>query len=78
MQQLIELRLGSATEKADGNTNTFNANGFKAMLSALKAMHQLTVLDIQLPHVKQIDINKEGTRFLLNLGVGHKGAQFVA
>jgi hypothetical protein len=57
MQQLTELRLGSATEKADGDSNTFTVDGFRAVLNKLKTMPQLTVLDMQLPHVKEFSVN---------------------
>jgi hypothetical protein len=40
-------------------------------------MHKLTVIDMQLPHVKQFDINKMGRNSLFNLGVGNRGLQFV-
>jgi hypothetical protein len=60
MQQLTELRLGSATEKADGDSNTFTVDGFTAVLKALETMSQLTVLDMQLPHVKKFNISGEG------------------
>jgi hypothetical protein len=62
MQQLTELHFGSATEKADGHSNTFTVDGFTAVLKALKTMSQLTVLDMQLPHVKTFDIRGESTR----------------
>jgi CheY-like chemotaxis protein len=62
MQQLTELRLGSATEKADGNSNTFTVDGFRAVLNKLETMPQLTVLDMQLPHVKKFNVYGEGTR----------------
>jgi hypothetical protein len=62
MQQLTELRLGSATEKADGNSNTFTVDGFEAVLNKLETMPQLTVLDMQLPHVKEFSVNGKGTR----------------
>jgi hypothetical protein len=62
MQQLTELRLGSATEKADGDSNTFTVDGFTSVLRALKTMSELTVLDMQLPHVKKFDIDGKCTR----------------
>jgi hypothetical protein len=61
MQQLTELRLGSATEKADGDSNTFTVDGFTSVLRALKTMSELTVLDMQLPHMKQFVIDGNST-----------------
>jgi hypothetical protein len=40
-------------------------------------MLKLTVLDMQLPHMKELDINHIGIYLLLNLGVGDRGTQFV-
>jgi hypothetical protein len=50
--QLTELRLGSSTEKANGDNNIFTIVGFKTMLKTLKTMPKLTVLDMKLPHVR--------------------------
>jgi hypothetical protein len=61
MQQLTELRLGSSAEKADGDYNTFTISGFTAVLCAIKNMPKLTILDMQLTHVKQFDIVGKGT-----------------
>jgi hypothetical protein len=61
MQQLTELRLGSVTEKADGDSNTFTVDGFTSVLRALKTMSELTVLDMQLPHMKQFVIDGNST-----------------
>jgi hypothetical protein len=61
MQQLTELRFGSATEKSDGNNNIFTVGGFKAVVGSLEAMPELTVLDMQLPHVKEFNINGKST-----------------
>jgi hypothetical protein len=52
MKQLTELHLGSSTEEADGNNNTFTVDGFKIMLLTLETMPKLTMVDMQLPHVK--------------------------
>jgi hypothetical protein len=62
MQQLTELRLGSVTEKADGDSNIFTVDAFKAVLYKLETMSELTVLDMQLPHVKKFDIDGKCTR----------------
>jgi hypothetical protein len=77
IQQLTELRLGSSKEEADGNSNTFTVKGFKAVLGTLKTMPKLTVLDMQLNHVKEIRIGGMGTYLLFYLGVGERGAQFI-
>jgi hypothetical protein len=78
MQQLTELRLGRATEKADGDNNTFTIDGFGAVLDVLGTMPKLTVLDMQLPHVKELDIRFRSIHSSLNLATANKGAQFVA
>jgi hypothetical protein len=78
MKQLTELRLGSSTEKADGNNNTFTVDGFTTMLKTLKTMPKLTALEMQLPHVKELSISTMGIYLLLNIGVDERGAQFVA
>jgi hypothetical protein len=75
--QLTKLCLGSSAEKADGDSNTFTVYGFKVVLSALKTMPKLTVLDMQLNHVKELRVDQMGTYFLFYLGVGERGAQFV-
>jgi hypothetical protein len=62
----------------DGDNNIFTVYGFKAMLPSLKTALKLTVLDMQLPHVKELYIREMGTYLLLNLGVGDRGAQFIA
>jgi hypothetical protein len=77
IQQLTELRLGSSAGKAEGDNNTFTINGFNALLSALKAMPKLTVLDMQLNRVKELNINGMGTYLLFYLGVDERGAQFI-
>jgi hypothetical protein len=77
MQQLTELHLGSSAEKADGDSNIFTVNGFKTMLRALKTMQKLTVMDMQLPHVKKLDVDRMGMNSLFNLGVDDKGIQFI-
>jgi hypothetical protein len=41
-------------------------------------MPKLTVLDMELPHMNQLYIDKLGTYLLLNLRMGYRGAQFVA
>jgi hypothetical protein len=41
-------------------------------------MLKLTVLDMQKLHVKALKISKMGIYLLLNLGVGNRGAQFIA
>jgi hypothetical protein len=61
MRQLTELRLGSATEKSDGDNNIFTVSGFEAVLGSLETMPELTVLDMQLPHVKEFDIDGKST-----------------
>jgi hypothetical protein len=52
---LIELHLGSS-EKTDGDSNTFTISGFEAVLRTLKIMPKLTVFDMQLTHVKELNI----------------------
>jgi hypothetical protein len=69
IQQLTELRLGSSTEKSEGDNNTFTVVGFKTMLYTLKTNLKLNVLDMQLPHVKELDISGMGTYLLLNVGL---------
>jgi hypothetical protein len=75
---LTELRLGSSAEKAEGNSNTFTVDGFKQVLWALKAMQKLTTLDMQILHVDELDIMEKGTRSLLDIGIGQRGALFVS
>jgi hypothetical protein len=77
MQQLTELRLGACAEEADGNSNTFTAVGFTKVLRALDTMSKLTVLDMQLPHVKELSIRCWGMYLLWNLEMGKRGALFV-
>jgi hypothetical protein len=48
------------------------------MLKTLKTMLKLTVLDMQLLHMKELDIIEMSIHLLLKLGVGNRGAQFVA
>jgi hypothetical protein len=52
IQQLVELRFGSSAEKADGDSNTFTIKGFRTVLSTFKTMPELTILHMQLPHIK--------------------------
>jgi hypothetical protein len=52
LQQLTELRLGSAAEKAEGDSNIFTISGFTKVLESLKTMRKLSGLDMQLWHVK--------------------------
>jgi hypothetical protein len=59
------------------DNNTFTVVGFKTMLKTLKSTLKLTALGMQLPHVKELDINQIGMYLLLNLGVGDRGAQFI-
>jgi hypothetical protein len=62
------------------DNNTFTVVGFKTMLKTLKTLKstlKLTALGMQLPHVKELDINQIGMYLLLNLGVGDRGAQFI-
>jgi hypothetical protein len=61
MQQLTELHLGTATDKADDDSNIFTVIGFTAVLRALKTMPKLTKLNMQLPYVKRLDIYGLGT-----------------
>jgi hypothetical protein len=70
MQQLTELHLGGAVEKADGDRNIFTVNGF---IAVLKALPKLTVLDMQLPYIKNLNMNGMGTYSLFNLGIGDRG-----
>jgi hypothetical protein len=60
MRQLVELRLGSSAEKVDGYNNTFTVNKFAAVIGALASLLKLTVLEIQLPHVKEFNIGGKG------------------
>jgi hypothetical protein len=78
MKQLAELHLGSSTKKADSNYNTFTVEGFETMLRTLKSIPKLTTLDMQLQHVKDLNISYVGIYLLLTLGIGDRGAQFVA
>jgi hypothetical protein len=48
-------------EKAEGDNNTFTVNGFITVLKALKTIPKLTVLDMQLSHVKELRIGGMGT-----------------
>jgi hypothetical protein len=77
MHQLTELHLGSSVEEADGDSNTFTVSGFKTVLRAFKTIQKLTAIDMQLPHVKTLDINRMGMNSLFSLEVGDKGMQFV-
>jgi hypothetical protein len=77
IQSLTELRLGSSAEKADGDSNIFTIRGFESVLGTLETMQKLTALKMQLPHVKEININYKRTHSLLNIGVGERGVQFV-
>jgi hypothetical protein len=60
------------------DNNIFTVVGFKTMLKTLKNKMKLTTLDMQLPHIEELNIRGMGTYLLLNLGVGERGAQFVA
>jgi hypothetical protein len=62
IQQLTELRLGTAAEKAEGDNNTFTVNGFTTVLKALNTMSKMAVLDMQLPHVKELRIGGMSTK----------------
>jgi hypothetical protein len=53
---LTEMHLGSSTEKADDDSNIFTIRGFEAVLHTLKTMQKLTVLEMQLPDVKKLNI----------------------
>jgi hypothetical protein len=75
---LVELRLGSSAEKADGDNNTFTVDKFKAVIGALTTMPKLTVLEMQLLHVKEFKMGGKGTYLWLNVGIDHRGAQFIA
>jgi hypothetical protein len=48
------------------------------VLKILKIRPKLTVLNMQLPYVKELTINGEGTYLLFNLGIGDRGVQFIA
>jgi hypothetical protein len=48
------------------------------MLKALKTLPKLTTLDMQLPHVKKLDISGKSIHLLFNLEVDDRGASFVA
>jgi hypothetical protein len=47
------------------------------VLSTVNAMSKLTVLDMQLPHVKEFTIDGMGMHSLLDLEIGERGALFV-
>jgi hypothetical protein len=47
---------------ADGDRNTFTVRGLKTILGTLKTMPKLTVLDMQLPHLEELDISENGIR----------------
>jgi hypothetical protein len=66
IQQQTELRLGSSTEKADGDSNTFTVDGFKVVLRALKTKLKLTTLDMQLPHLKELNFSGMNIYLLFN------------
>jgi hypothetical protein len=72
------LHLGSSAEKANDDSNTFTIGGFEAVLRTLKTMEKLIVLDMQLPHVKKLNIYSKSKHSLLNLGVDDRGTQFIA
>jgi hypothetical protein len=78
IQQLTELLLGSSTEETDGGTNIFTVGGFKTTLKALQNMPKLTAVNIQLSHVKELDISRMDTYLLFNLGMGEISVQFIA
>jgi hypothetical protein len=80
MQQLIELRLGSATEKADGKSNDYTINGFQTVLYTLDQMPRLATLVMQLPHVKILNINLKWHHQTWDYDkkeVDARGAQFI-
>jgi hypothetical protein len=67
-------------KKVDGNGNgyTFTINGLQSVLRILKIRMKLTVVEMQLPYVKELSNSIMGTRSLFDLGVGDRGAQFIA
>jgi hypothetical protein len=67
-----------ATEKVDGDSHTFTKKRVKYLLSKLNTMPKLTVLNMQMSHMKELSINKMDTRLLIELDVDNTGAQFVA
>jgi hypothetical protein len=75
MKQRTELRLGIAAEKADGNRNVYTIDGFKTILNILEKMPKLTMLVMQLPHVKELDIHH---KYMDIKRIGDRGAQFIA
>jgi hypothetical protein len=51
------LRIGNVSEKADSDSNTFTKEGFTAMLKKYKRIWSPIVIDMQLPHVKELSIS---------------------
>jgi hypothetical protein len=60
------------------DSNIFTVDGFKTMLETLKTKLKLTTLDMQLPHVKKLDISAMGRYSLLDLGVSDRGVQVIS
>jgi hypothetical protein len=77
MQQLTKLLMGGTAERAEGNNNNLTINGFKIMDKVLKIMQNLTTVNMQLPHVKKVDISAMSKIILLSLEVNGKGIQFI-
>jgi hypothetical protein len=60
------------------DNNTFTVVGFETLLKTLEYMPKLTLLDMQLPHVKRFEIiGMMSIHLLFDLGVGNRGAQFI-
>jgi hypothetical protein len=70
--------LGSFTKEADGDSNTFTIFVFKRILRTLRTTLKLTMLDMQLPDVTELEFSGMGTHLLFNLGLNSKGAELVA
>jgi hypothetical protein len=58
MWRLSELYLGSSVEKPNGLSNTYTVESFETVLNALEEMAMLTILVMQMPHVKELCINR--------------------
>jgi hypothetical protein len=68
------LRMGNTSEKAESDSNTFTKDGFIAILDIFATIPKLTILDMQLPHVKELRIVEMSTHVLFDLEIGHRGA----
>mgnify|MGYP001014137520 CR=1 FL=1 len=75
MHQLRELRLGAAEEGL--TSNKFTAEGFKAVLEALKQIPELAVPEMKLPKEEELDIGNWSSN-VGSMEVGDRGATAIA